>query len=147
MSVKTYPESGSSSVILGFIFWGIIICICAGFVGCINSDRYQKQHEISEYNAIIIKFAKDNDYKVKIIHMNDTLLPNGKWAPIQAVHCVTEGVNTKERKLFIIRTESIRIPIPDEVWKIEIVYDFIGAAYQTKEVPGKARIVLDKKAE
>lgn len=148
MGVKTYPpeNNGTSPIglFLGLAFWTITIFIC---VGCINSDRYEEQRKISEYNKEVIKFAKDNDYKVRIIHMNDTLLPNGKWAPIQAVHCVTEGINTKERKLFIVRTGDTRVPIPNEVWKVAVVYDFIGTAYQTKEVPGRARIVLDTKAE
>lgn len=106
--------------------------------------KYGRQR-LSNQNSVIKKFAENNEYKVTILQLNDTWLPNGKFPPRLAVNCIVEGLKTKERRFLTLSTKSELVPLSGEVWVIGISYSFYDSLYTTKEDPGVAYLILDHK--
>lgn len=108
-------EDGCGSVIAAFAFVGIIVACCGGAISC-EDAKTEKARNIAA--APYLKFADENESKVRVLHLTEGL--EGSKNKIVVVHCVVEGIKTEERRLIRLQTESNRIPLPGEVWRIKV---------------------------
>ena len=119
---------GCATVLAGLAFWGIIIGCCAGFISC---DNARVQEHKDKAAVPLYRYADQNDYKVRILHLTEGL-EGGKFKYV-VIHCVVEGFRTKERKILKIETNTDKIPLPNEIWKIKVDRDHTKILLENKE--------------
>jgi hypothetical protein len=119
---------GCATVLGGLALWGIIIWGCAGFVSC---DDKRVQDYKDRAAVPLHRYADQNDYKVKVLYLTEGL-EGGKFKHV-VIHCVVEGLRTKERKILKIETHTDKIPLPNEIWKIKVDRDHTTILLESKE--------------